>query len=401
MNRIKILLLSFIVLFGIFPNASFAAPPDDELAAFLKETNWTKEGLNDHLEYFWDMSIDDFETIDELKDFLGEPITEENLQKLLTEYGFANEEELVAFLVENGEMEVGENIRDVFRYYDALDSTVSYYKDTGTEITDENLQELIDKYGLKTKENLIELLKKNDDSLENYQYIEDLDLMVSIYLGVAEIPGKGEISQMLADLGITDKEIEALMTHFMSLNLEDPAFLDKMMELGNRMTALGDFESANDLSEEQLTELTSIMREMMDLFQMDAKFFLVKGNDRIALSTDELMKLEDTKGRDLLIELYNTKGDFLADILITANMFSSELLKDTASDLNQAEEIIKKQEPLIEKTLKTHKSHKTIKTIKGGKLPNTAGNYVEGILAGLALIASGALMFRKRNVKLS
>jgi processed acidic surface protein len=399
LNRLRILFLSFLLLFGIFPSVSFAAPPDKELTAFLKETNWTLEGLNDHLEYFWDMNIDEFESIEELKDFLSEPITEENLQQLLTEYEFANEEELVALLVENGEMEAGENIRDVFRYYDALDYTVSFYKNTGTEITEENLQQLIDEYGLETKENLIALLEKYDDSLENYQYIEDLDLMVSIYLGVGEFPGEDEISQMLADLGITDEEIEALFTHFMSLNFEDQAFLDKMLELENRIMAFGDFESADDLTDEQIAELISIMREMMDLFQLDAEFFLVKGNDRIPLSTEELMVLEDTNGNDLLIELYSTKNDFLADILITADMFSSELLEDTVSDMNQAEEIIKKQEPLKVKAQKTNKTHKTIKTVKGGKLPNTAGNYTEGILAGLALIAAGAIVFRKRNVK--
>ncbi|WP_274855849.1 LPXTG cell wall anchor domain-containing protein [Bacillus methanolicus] len=32
-------------------------------------------------------------------------------------------------------------------------------------------------------------------------------------------------------------------------------------------------------------------------------------------------------------------------------------------------------------------------------MPNTAGNYAEGILAGSALIAAGAILFRKRNVK--
>ncbi|EIJ80635.1 hypothetical protein PB1_09752 [Bacillus methanolicus PB1] len=191
--------------------------------------------------------------------------------------------------------------------------------------------------------------------------------------------------QMVADLGITDEEIDTLITHFMSLNLEDPAILDKMMELENRMMALGDFESADELTEEQLDELMNIMQEMMDLFQMDAEFFLVKGDDRIALSTEEMMLLEDTKGYDLLIELYSTKGDFLADILITADMFSSELLEDTVSDMNQAEEIIKKQEPIKVKSQKTQKNHKTIKTIKGGKLPNTAGNYSDWLLSQQAL----------------
>ena len=135
----------------------------------------------------------------------------------------------------------------------------------------------------------------------------------------------------------------------------------------------------------------------MDIFQMDAEFYLVKDSEKIALTTEEMIALEDPNGYNLLIELYNTEGEFLADMVITPDMFSSELIEDTVEDIGQAEEVIKKQEPL------KVKPQKTIKTIKGGKLPNTSGNYTEGILAGLALITVGVggFLFRKRKVKYS
>ena len=274
MKRLSIIIAS-ILLLSLFPAVSLAAPSEDEVAEFVKETNWSEEGLIDHLEYFWDMNIEDFDTLEEMIEYLGEPITEENLQQLLAEYDFENEEELVALLAENGEMETTDDVRDVFRYIDALDSTVSFLTYTGTEINDETLKQLLNDYGL-TKEELISLLEENDDSLENYEYIEDLDIMVSIYLGGDELPGKDEMNQILADIDLTDEELEALFAHFMTLDFENPDMLDKMMDLESRLMAFGEFDSAGDLTEAEIAELISIMQEMMDLFQLDAEFYLVK-----------------------------------------------------------------------------------------------------------------------------
>ncbi|MBN8199950.1 processed acidic surface protein [Bacillus sp. NTK034] len=392
MRRLSIVIAS-ILLLSLFPAVSLAAPSDDEVAEFLKETNWSEEGLNDHLEYFWDMNIEDFDTMEELIEYLGEPITEENLQQLLADYDFENEEELIALLAENGEMETTDDVRDVFRYIDALDSTVSFLTYTGTEINDETLQQLLNDYGL-TKEELISLLEENDDSLENYEYIEDLDIMVSIYLGGDELPGEDEINQIFADIDLTDEELEALFAHFMTLDFENPELLDKMMDLESRLMAFDEFDSAGDLTEAEIAELISIMQEMMDLFQLDAEFYLVKDGEKIHLTTDEMVALEETNGYDLLIELYNTQGKFLADMIITAEMFSSELIEDTVTDLNQAETVIKKQEPA-----KVKPDSKHAKTVKGGKLPNTAGNYIEGVFAGIGLILLGFAILHRRKVK--
>ena len=392
MKRLSIIIAS-ILLLSLFPAVSLAAPSEDEVAEFVKETNWSEEGLIDHLEYFWDMNIEDFDTLEEMIEYLGEPITEENLQQLLAEYDFENEEELVALLAENGEMETTDDVRDVFRYIDALHSTVSFLTYTGTEINDETLKQLLNDYGL-TKGELISLLEENDDSLENYEYIEDLDIMISIYLGGDDLPGEDEMNQILTDIDLTDEELEALFAHFMTLDFENPDLLDKMMNLESRLMAFGEFDSAGDLTEAQIAELISIMQEMMNLFQLDAEFYLVKDGEKTHLTTAEMVALEETDGHDLLIELYNTQGQFLADIIITAEMFSSDLIEDTVTDLNQAETVIKKQDPVKVKPIPKHP-----KTVKGGKLPNTAGSYIEGVLAGIGLILIGLAILHRRKVK--
>ncbi|WP_286136829.1 processed acidic surface protein [Bacillus sp. 7894-2] len=288
---------------------------------------------------------------------------------------------------------MADDVRDVFKYIDALDTTVSFLTYTGTEINDETLKQLLNDYGL-TKEELISLLEENDDSLENYEYIEDLDIIVSIYLGGDEMPGEDEMTQILGDIDLTAEELEALFAHFLTLDFENPELLNKMMDLESRLMAFGEFDSADDLTETEIADLISIMQEMMNLFQLDAEFYLVKDGEKIHLTTAEMIALEDTKGYDLLIELYNTQGQFLADMIITAEMFSSELIEDTVSDMNQAETVIKKQNPDKVKQVSKH-----VKTVKGGKLPNTAGNYFVRVLAGIGLLLIGIAILLRRKVK--
>ena len=126
----------------------------------------------------------------------------------------------------------------------------------------------------------------------------------------------------------------------------------------------------------------------MDIFQLKAKYYLVKDGEKTTLSLNELLVLEKTNGADLLVELYSTSGNLLADIIITAEMFGSELI------IEDVQEIAK---PITNPVKNPPK--KVNRTIKGGKLPNTAGNYAGGILAGLLLIGigSGLIIKRKRN----
>jgi processed acidic surface protein len=375
------ILLTILLLIGLFPTVSSASIAQKDLDTFLTETSWSEDDLSFFLEYYYGSYMEDFNTVDELKQTLGEPINSENIQQIVTKYGFADEQELVSYLIDYGEMDEGDKIQEVFRYIPALDSTVSFYKDnSGTPITDENLKDLLNEYDL-TQDELNELLAKNGDSLDNYEYIEDLDFAVSMYLS-----GNG-ITDLFAKLGITDKEVETLLNHFMTIDLEDPAIEDKLLDLQNRLMPFTDFDSADDLTDAQVTELGSIMEELLGMLQLDAKYYLVKGNQKTEISISQLIKMKDPDGANLLIQLYNKKGEFLADLLFTADLFGSEIIDETTENIKQVEKVIKN--PLLTKP----------RTVKGGKLPNTAGNYSEGILLGLILVGAGTFLFRKRTVK--
>jgi processed acidic surface protein len=380
-KRLVSIILTALLLFGLFPTMSSAAIAQNDLDAFLTETSLSEDDLNFFLEYYYGESLEDFNTLDELKAILGDPITNENLQQIITDYEFADEQALVAFLVENGEMDENDLIQDVFRYVPALESTITFYKDnSGTPITEENLNNLLIEYDL-TQDELNDLLAKNGDSLDNYEYIEDLDFAVSMYIS------GNDMNDLFSKLGMTDDELEAIMDYLMTLDLEDPAIVEKLDDLQNRLMAFTEFDSATDLTDTQITELGNIMEEMLNILQLDAKYYLVKGNQKTEISISQLIKMKDSNGSDLFIQLFDKNGDSLADLVITADLFGSEIIDETAKDIKKVEKVVKN--PLLTKP----------RTIKGGKLPNTAGNYTEGILIGFILVGVGAFLLRKRTVK--
>src|SRR5690349_19633205 len=81
---LSILLLSFA------PFAS-ATPPENELNQYLTEIGWTKQELLDYLDYY-EIPLEDFNSVEELKSVLGTPINSKNLQDLLTKYNMTQSE---------------------------------------------------------------------------------------------------------------------------------------------------------------------------------------------------------------------------------------------------------------------------------------------------------------------
>nr|WP_259544584.1 processed acidic surface protein [Heyndrickxia oleronia] len=375
MKKFFLFITAFIVCLNFLPSLSLAASFEEELMSYYEDIDMSEEKLNDFLEYFYDENIDSFSSVAELKEFLGEPINNENLQKLIVEYQFKDEADLKDFLVENGEIDKEDNLNSVYRFINTLDETISFY--IGTPITKENLKTLLEDYDMSYEE-LIELLSTNGDSIDQYKYIEDLDNAILAYTDDSEI-----FSDIFKEIGITDDEVENLLNHFMSIDMEGK-MEQKLEAISKRMMAIGDYDSETDLSDDQIQEIIQAYQEILALFKLDAKFYLVKGTDKKPITLNELTKLETTNGYNLSIELYNYNGDFLADMMISANLFGSELITDT---INKVEKV----EKSITKPVK--------KTIKGGKLPNTAGHYVDNILGGLAMLIVGSLMLRRWRTK--
>ncbi|KZE37872.1 hypothetical protein AV656_10145 [Bhargavaea cecembensis] len=340
MKRLLSVLLAFVIGFGALPAMTFAIEPNEpEFEDFLKSIGWEKQDYIDYLESK-EWYLEDFESVDEL----GTPLTEESIQPVLAEFNLSREE-LNDLLVEFGDLEEGQ---------DVLEGTWIIFS--------EELHEYVDFY----------LNDWEDASLD--ELFDE------------------EIYGLFTEIGLTDEELDRLFAHLETLDFEDPAFLNKLIELSNRMMAFEDFETADELSAAQIAELIDIFHDLLNLFEVEAKYYLVKDGEKQSLSFETLMTMNTTNGYDLLIEIYNRQGAFLADVLLTADMFGSELIRETGKDIKQAEEIVTTVQ-------KPGESKQSVKTIKGGKLPKTASDYAGKAMAGLAIVLVGLFLFRRFRVK--
>ena len=404
MKRLFLLILSAALMFGFLPASAFAMEADDKgFDEFLKEIQWEKSAYIDYLESK-DYSLENFESADDL----GLPITEETIQSVLTEFELSRSE-LNALLVENGDIEEGQDVLDTdwYLFTEDLSDGINFYLNGGTKITDENLQELIEYYEFESKEELESFLNEQGDTIENYEFIEDLEYAVDdyIYGYDEEYDIEVDIEGMFTELGLTLEELERLEAHLMTLDFENPAFQDRATALADRMMMIEEFESADELTAAQISELIAIYTEMLDLLNLDTKYYLIKGSEKLPITLATLLTLETVDGYDLLVEVYNTQGTFLADFILTNDLFGSDIIKETGEDIKVVEEEVteevkeEKNVVVAPPALKTpgKKSEKAPvkKTVKGGKLPKTASDYLPNALFGLAIALAGVALFRR------
>lgn len=455
MKKLLVLLLAVLLVVSAIPASTFAIGKNNpQFELFLEEINWSKEDYVTYLESKgW--SLRDFGDASEL----GTPLSEEGVQTVMADFELTRAE-LNALLVEFGDIEKGEDVLDgtylIFHeelysyiewylsgefdpidvndpefekfleeinwskedYLAYLDSTgwpLDYFTDVeqlGTPLNEEGVQEVMADFEL-SREELNALLVEYGDINEGEDVLdgtflifnEELYYYVEMYLDGSYYEYEEGIEIEFGDLdifteiGLTEEELIRLFEHFETLNYEDETFLIQLEELLERLEAIEYFESASELDATQIAVLLDIFNDMTNLFEIETQYFLTNGEEKLPLSLTSLMTLETTNGYDLLIEIYDRQGEFLADILLTAEMFGSEIITETGKDLEVVEEVIaapktetktvKKEAPAVKKDTKA------VKTEKGGKLPKTASDYVSNALIGLAFVLIGLVLFRR------
>ncbi|MGD6795025.1 processed acidic surface protein [Metabacillus indicus] len=389
MKHIISFLLTIAATFFLMPAGAFANGPDEaDFEAHLKEIGWEEKDYSNYLESKgW--SLADFESADEL----GTPLSEESISTILENYVLSRDQ-LNELLSENGDIEEGQDVLDgtYLIFAEDVDVYVEFYINgwEGTPIDEKNLAELLDIYGFESKEELEQFLREQDDSIENYEYIEDLDYAVDFYINGSE--AEDAISELFSEIGLTDEEIEALLTYLSTLEMDDPMIEEEMIKLSERMMAFEEFESLNDLSAEQMAELLDIFKSMLDLLEIKTDYYIVKDGNMQPVSLKSILTVNVEKGSRLLIKLSNLQEELLADILVTAEMFGSDLIQETGRDLKEANQIVK-EHPIYTKSVIETKP--AVKTVKGGELPETSTGAAGYVLAGMALILAGSWFFRK------
>ncbi|MDD1512198.1 processed acidic surface protein [Priestia megaterium] len=373
MKKLGAILLSFLLFVGVFPTSSFAAAStfDADFNKYLKSVSQTRgfEVTKDDVEYslsLYDDSLENYDTIADLEEFLGEPIAADlhNVQDVYADFDL-DKTSLNALLKENGQS------LDDYVYVDDLYEDVGFYLE-------------------------------GDDWYEDDESYDEEDASYDDELSEEDLSGL--LSFMQSELGLTSEELNRIEAHFTSLEdeLSNEATLNRLDQLGERLAAFEDFDTATELSADQIAELMSIYKEMLSIFHLDAKFALVQGGNERPLSLTDLINLEELKNASLKIALYTTDGKFLADMVITGDMFNSDIITDTGKEVEKSAEAVAKpaqaQKPAVEKKqepVKKQTNGAVQKTVKGGKLPETASNYVTNTLIGLVLVVAGFVLFRK------
>ncbi|MED1016313.1 processed acidic surface protein [Bacillus atrophaeus] len=365
-----------------------AAPKQEELQSYLKEIGMTKTELQTYLKENYDEDLNDFTSAAELREYLGERLTDKALASYLKEYGMSKKEaehQLFVF----GFLQKSQAIQDVYVFADdfvsALDYITSY-----TPLTDKNFAALLKKYGL-TKSEYAKMFPGDEDIRLYTDSIEDAEEYLSAAL--EEKQAEEQFMKLFSQIGIDQNELENLYQHMSALEKKDPQFSDKLLALSDRLLDLPSFTSISELSAGEIAELLDVMNDFQDTLQVKTKFYLINGNSKKELTARSLLSVNPAQGSKLLVELYDWNGKFLLDAIFTADMVDSETAHQTGSDIRKAEQIVKESKTST-KPKKTSAAQ-VEKTVKGAKLPKTAGHYAEWSMFGLLLLAGGLLMIRK------
>lgn len=236
-----------------------AAPPQEEVNQILSEINWTQQQLIDYLDYY-ELTLDDFETVEDLRIILGTPITPENLAELLHQY----------------------------------------------EITRQEMDVVLAEFG---------------ETLEDYYFIEDLDVALSFYLD--HDSEMAEIEEFLSLIGLTEEEVDALFTHFMELDEKKlQQQMENIITRLDPYLMMDDVTEVTEAQQDELIGLFQEIMEALQLKAQF--ILIDENQVETIVTFKQLMNMEELYNNDLLISLYNLQGDLILDMRLSEEMLSSE-----------------------------------------------------------------------------
>ncbi len=208
MVYIKAMLICLLTIPFLF-NVSLvdAAPPENQLNQYLAEIGWTKQELMEYLAYY-EIPLDEFNTVEDLKEVLGTPINSKNLQELLTKY----------------------------------------------DLTEKELQDLMGHFG---------------DNLNEYKFIEDLDASVEFYVNYDEY--MAETENALSEFGITEEETERFFNYLSEVEEKNMNQLDQIATNDTLWEKFINIEDPSQLSDEVLDELVQILEKTISLYEVQMK----------------------------------------------------------------------------------------------------------------------------------
>lgn len=312
-----------------------AAPDQTELNEYLISINLTQAELENYLNSYGD-SIEEYDSVEELQEMLGERLTEETLAAILEEYGYT-EEEVIELAV----------------YYDDMDENASL--------------------------------------LDTYYFTSDIENLIYLDEDVSEYPTMEDAEDIFEMMGITEDEIERLSNYLDKVMTDDPTVEAKLEVLVERLDNLYvtyedifNMETTpEELPAELTAELANIVKELQSTLKIDVKVAIEQDGVKTPITFAQMLLMDDSletmENVKVYLDIYDNAGNLLLDAVLSDDLLLEEDFIDIVKDTGNA---IKN--PNI-----------TIKTENGGKLPNTATHTTEWTLAGILMMLSAVALRKK------
>ncbi|WP_445487204.1 processed acidic surface protein [Niallia sp. 03133] len=313
-----IILLVLTIYFSLSSSLSaFAAPSETDVAALADSLGWTTKDLTDYL-LTKDSKVDDFDTIKDLKEYLGTPITPDSLDQLLQAYNM-------------------------------------------------------------TREELDILLAGFNEKVQDFWFIEDLDVAIDFYQNHENT--MANLEQFLLSHGITEKEKNQLYNHFKKLDAQ--VLHTKVYKWKETLANLDALDKEEQLTNTQKSELISLWKDMTQTLALQPLFYAVDDNGkRTKLSFRQFAT--NIKLDTVAMELEDQNNHIIMDTVISPEKLSGQFAVDAADKVIHLTELSGELSSLYQ-----------------SQLPNTASLHPLLLFLGYLCILLGVLfLYWRRNKKI-
>lgn len=309
----KKILPSLLLFLGVCMQVSpvFASPSDKEVETLANKLGWSTDDLEEYLT-FKGLNVEDFENIHLLEKQLGTPITPTNLEQLLVEHSM-------------------------------------------------------------TREELDILLAGFHESVDDFWFLEDLEVAIDFYKNHED--KMLQLEEFLENIGFDDTEKQQFYGH---LNKQSPSLLAAKVEEWKEQ--LNGFQTID-----QESEISDKDNESLNHFWQD--FFTTTAMKPVLISIDDNGKRKELALHDLFnqqldttvaIELYDKNDTLIGDAIVSPDMVSSVEAVDKMVELTEVTE--------------------GLATLYAAQLPNTASLLPIILSIGYILLLVGVLLtFRKAS----
>jgi len=258
------ILLAALLVPGITANA---APKQSELDAYLASIQLTQVQLEEYLESYGD-SLDEYDTVADLKDVLGERLTEETLAALLEEYELT-EQDVIDLAVEYDDMDPGASLLDTYYFTNDIEYLIDI------EYSSYSFSDMINEY---------------DEG--------------SVDIGGSEV---------------TSAEMNKFVSYVRAVFDNEPEAAAKMDVLFENLMNYAAIDTT-ELTASQTADLLNTMKEIEKTIHIDIKVFNEQGDVMKPLDFLALPVLEE----NYVLKVLDDKGNLLLDMILSDALLSGD-----------------------------------------------------------------------------